>query len=190
MEKGMKFAVILMGLLFLQQTTAMSQVTDVTKGDKIRVTYFDGNKITRIKGQLQNVDSDSLRLIKEDSTLPLPLSSIKRVEVSTGQRTWGGRGAAIGAISGGVLFGMVAMSSDESCGPDDPWCIDLFSTGESFLAGFAIGAAGGALTGLIIGGLTESDRWEKVSLELAFDPITLHTVNNSNNYALKFRWSF
>jgi hypothetical protein len=163
--------------------TGWSQSRAVVPGDTIRVTYT--NIVTsRTIGKLKHISDDSLFLAHKDSTRSFARSSIHRIDVSTGRRTWGGRGAAIGAVTGGLLFGVAMMGSD---GSGD---FELFTSGESFLIGFGVGAAGGAVIGLIIGGLTETHQWEKVPLELGIEPISFRLAKSPNNYGFTLRWSF
>lgn len=163
--------------------TGWSQSPTVVPGDTIRVTYTDIVS-SRVVGELEHITDDSLFLAQKDSTWSFARSSIHRIDVSAGRRTWGGRGAAIGAVTGGLLFGVAMMGSN---GSGD---FELFSSGEAFLLGFGVGAAGGAFTGLIIGGLTETHQWEKVPLEIGLDPISLRLSNNYNISGLKIRWNF
>ena len=175
---------ITMGILISIPVLTWAQDRPISPGDTIRVTYFDIVS-TRISGELQDISGDSLYLAQKDSTRSFALSSLRRVDVSTGRRTWGGRGAAIGAVTGGLLFGVIMMGSDGSSGD-----IELFTSGESFLIGFGVGAAGGALAGLIIGGLTETHRWEKVPLEVGLEPVSVRLVQSHRSYGLTIKWSF
>lgn len=169
--------------------TILAQDYSISPGDTVRVTYADV-VTSRAVGILKDISADSLYLNQQDTTLVLSLSTVRRVDKSIGRRTWEGRGAAIGAVSGGLLIGAFSAVSDESCGPNDTWCIDLFSSGESFVLGFVVGAAGGAFAGLIVGGLTKSHRWEKVPLKLGVEPITSRLAKRSNGYGFTVSWSF
>ncbi len=181
--------VILIGFLISLPVLSCAQNHTIAPGDTIRITHKD-IVTTRIIGELGSISDDSLFLARKDSTWSFARSSIHRIDISTGRRTWGGRGAAVGAITGGLLFGVFAMASDESCGPDDNWCMDLFDKSDLFVAGFAMGAIGGTLTGFIIGRLTETHRWKKVPLEVGLEPISLLQAKNHNTSGITLRWRF
>jgi hypothetical protein len=190
-------SVILFGMVVCNciPVTGWSQSRTVVPGDTIRVTYTY-IVTSRAVGELKRISDDSLLLAHKDSTWSFARSSINRIDVSTGSRTWGGRGAAIGAVTGGLLFGVIMMASDGSGDSgSDSWDFfdegdGLFTSGQSFLIGFGVGAAGGAFAGLIIGGLTETHRWEKVPLELGVEPISFRLAKSPNNYGFTLRWSF
>lgn len=187
--KRIRLISLLMAGLLLLQMPASGQSDQIKAGDKIRITYT-GGLTSRITGNMQAITDDSLRFVANDSTMVLPLSSIKRLDVSVGKKTNGGRGAAIGAVTGGLAFGLVAMASDGSCSSDDGWCMDLFSPGESFVLGFIPGAAGGALIGLVIGGSTKTDKWKEVPLKAALRPLSIGQIKDVQKYGITLRWSF
>ncbi len=189
MKQGVAVAMLLAGIFYSIPVSTWAQDQTISPGDTIRVTYFDIVN-ARITGELQNISGDSLYLTQKDSSRSFALSSVRRVDVSIGRRNWGGRGAAIGAGTGGLLLGVFAMASDKNCSPDDTWCIDLFDRSDLFAGGFIMGAVGGALTGFIIGSLTETHRWEKVPLEVGFEPISLRLIQRQRNYGFTLRWSF
>lgn len=179
---------ILSSLTFIN-TPAAGQSSQLNPGDKIRVTYTGGMS-SRITGSFSSITDDSLRFVKSDSTIGLPLSSIQRVDVSVGKKTNEGRGAAIGAAAGGFTLGLIALASDESCGPEDTWCIDFFSSGDMFLIGLVAGAAGGAFVGLIAGGLTQTDKWQRVPLEVALQPVSLGQIYDAKKIGVTVKWHF
>lgn len=65
----------------------------------------------------------------------------------------GGQGALAGAVFGALTFGAIAGASCEN---------DFGLAGACAAAGAVLGAGGGALVGLAIGGAAETDRWVPV----------------------------
>jgi hypothetical protein len=129
-------------------------------GAKIRVTPLSW-ALERVTGTLVQVDGDSLQVQTRKGIYAISRSEIARLDVSRGKKSAAGKGLEWGFL-GGALAGAVVSTlvcSTNTCtfieGPDAPavW-IPL---------GTAIGAAGGALVGLVIGSLTHTDRWERLS---------------------------
>lgn len=151
-------------LLAPLKNAAWAQQEDVKAGDRIRVTYKDIT-IHRLSGLLQEVSGDSLYLAQPDSIVAFSLSSVRKLEISTGKKRRGLRGMMIGGAGGGLFLGLYFMLADESCDPDDTWCMDLFSPGESFILGLVTGSVLGAVTGGVIGHLTKTDKWKQISIK-------------------------
>lgn len=172
-------------LFFTICLVAEAQVSSIEKGDKIRVTA-PGELTGRSIGILTYVTGDSLYFMHRDSTINVSLASLSRLEVSTGQKRFAGRGALIGAGSLGLTLGLVMMSTDETCSSDDEWCMDLFSGSDAFKLGFVAGALMGGLGGAIIGHFIKRDRWEKIELE----PVALITQTNLRIPAIGVRLQF
>jgi hypothetical protein len=119
-------------------------------------------------GTLVTLDTTTL-VLQDDAlldTLRVPVGSIGRLEVSTGQRSGVGRGAEIGLIAGasaGAIIGLAAIIATsspvlEGCPPDAILC---FGPEAIFLSAAVLGAAGAGL-GVLIGALSPIDRWEQV----------------------------
>ena len=189
MRKILILAVILMGWLLLDPAIAFAQDLKVQPGDKIRVTYV-GVVTTKTSGIMQGVSDDSLEILKGDATMALALSSIRRLDISMGQKRRTGRGAWIGALTGGLLVGLIAMASDTECTSDDDWCIDFFSPGEAFGGGFLVGALGGTLVGVAVGSVIKTDRWKQVPLDTAFDPVVQQSFYELSVPKIASKWSF
>jgi hypothetical protein len=178
-------------MLFLFESIAWAQTDILKPGDKIRVTIINNSKAfeptSKITGIITEHSEDSLQISHHDSTYILSMISVQKLEVSTGQRRRGGRGAAIGAMTGGIISGLISMSSDYECSSDSSdWCIDLFSPGESFLIGFAGGAFLGVILGGIIGHNIKTDRWKLVQLNLS--PVTNPNGKQSGKFNLKINF--
>lgn len=183
-----------MALIWGLPNILSAQINTVDPGDKVRVTYKIVS-LSRTVGHLQHITNDTLHLEKKASTLKLPLASIQRLDISTGKKTRRGRGALIGAVTGGLILGVISLSStgNNSSDSDDPWGfneIELFSPGGFFLIGFGIGAAGGAMIGLTVGDLIKTDIWEPVPLDVALTPVSIGTGGNIKSQVLTIRWSF
>lgn len=86
-------------------------------------------------------------------TVSLATESVDRLQVRVGRRSNPGRGALIGAAVG-VLSGIGCATQDQS------WAWEQPSDGECF----ALGIAGGAGTGALIGLFIHSDVWAPVPL--------------------------
>ena len=157
-----------LALLLMLPAVTDAQVTGVEKGDKVRVTAPE-QLTAKTRGIITGISRDSLQFMRHDSVLHVSLSSIQKLEVSTGIKRSAGRGALIGAGSFGLTLGFIMMATDKTCSSDDLWCMDLFSRSDSFKLGFVSGALLGGVSGAIIGHFIKRDRWEKINLE----PLTL-----------------
>lgn len=163
-----KILILPLVLIFFIPFIAEAQVTTVEKGDKVRV-MAPGELTGKRTGIVTDITGDSLQFMHRDSTINVSLASLSRLEVSTGQRRFAGRGALIGAGSLGLTLGLVMMSTDANCSSDEGWCIDLFSRSDSFKLGLVSGALLGGVSGAIIGHFIIRDRWEKIE----FEPVSI-----------------
>ncbi len=143
-------------LLLTTSSPLAAQEAPVEPGARVRVTAPDLG-INKYTGMLEGVEGDTLVV----DTLRLPLASVTRLEVHSGQKSRAGRGALIGAAAGvvsGAIIGAVACSG--SC---------LGEAGSRPAVGAALGAIAlvlpGLLVGTVAGALIKTDRWEDVPLK-------------------------
>jgi hypothetical protein len=96
--------------------TAQSVTAQADSGTRVRASTSSGSRRSWV-GTLVSLDADSLRLIRRDSLVSLPVSSVVRLERSRDRRTSAGRGAVIGGLVGagsGLLLGVLASADDDS----------------------------------------------------------------------------
>ena len=115
----------------------------------------------KLKGTCAALSGDTLRLRTEDAAEPaaIPIASVMELEVQRGRKSnWAtgaivgfGLGAAAGAIAG------AAVCADEACSG--------ISAGHAAFVAGAVGGAGFAIIGTVLGALTKSDKWEEVPLD-------------------------
>lgn len=152
-----------------------AQTEGVKEGDRIRVTAPTVES-GKIKGTVSSFTSEMLMVSVKDTTLFIPNISIRKLEISTGQKRNTGKGAIIGAVSGGLILGIVSVATNKPCREGD-WCFFEMSDGEAFGFGALAGALGGAANGAIIGTFIKTDRWKEVPLN-----IVIKRMQSTNSY--------
>jgi hypothetical protein len=136
------------------------QESPIGPGARVRVSRL--GTVPPVICTVLALKADTLVLDAEDrvETLEVPLSLVKKVEVSRGQKSNAGSGALkvglIGASIGAVLGSAAWLGSDSD---------DFIEIGpEAVAVGAAVLGGVGAFAGLLIGAATVSDRWEDVPL--------------------------
>lgn len=129
---------------------AQVEVVGLQPGTRVRVSA-PAVSAKPMSGGVAFMDSDSIVLTQDgDRRTTLPLSAVRRLEVSRGRDRWAGafRGAGIGGLAGGAAFAGLMVLQD---GVVDGW------TYLAFIAGGVIGVP----AGFIVGGLTGVERWDE-----------------------------
>ncbi len=140
----------------------------VKVGDRVRVSHdctYRGTqrRCQEDRGTLDAVKADSIVLSaeKDQSGMVILIASVTRLRVVRGQKSNWARGvligSAIGAAGGIATAAAFCQTGGISACSDTPAGV--------YGGAAAVGAAGGALIGVIIGALTKSDRWEEVPLD-------------------------
>ncbi|HEX8392354.1 MAG TPA: hypothetical protein VF665_08375 [Longimicrobium sp.] len=201
-----------------------AQQPDIPLGTRVRIvqhtTSFEGARARRgatHTGTVQAMDSTSLTLLVRGQSLEYPLSIIERVEVSGGNASPGGgalhgvkRGAGIGAVSTGLVIGMLHVMSFGStdcsrisCEPcpeefcpqrekrDPPpfaralrWLLDA-EKAEEIPIHMLRGAAVGGVMGAVVGSITR-ERWTPVEISGRPVPVAVTATGNSVGLTLRF----
>ena len=88
---------------------AAQEATPLSPGARVRVSALRQGRKTGILMAI-NADTLVLKLMKKNTPLAIPLSSVTRLDVSLGwsQHKNAGKGAGFGFIAGGALGGLVS----------------------------------------------------------------------------------
>lgn len=147
------------------QTSAADDAADtlaLSAGARVRAEAFINSclRLTELRGDLLAVRHDTLILArqKERDTTALTLGQVHRLVVTDGVRssTHARRWALLGIPVGAALVAVVQRQGcalGEECGPST--------------AGVAIGGAGGAAAGFLVGLARKDVRWQRVTVPAA-----------------------
>ena len=146
-------------MLMLLTTVAGAQLPELAPGSRLKLDLTDRRKV---EGTLMSQTADSLVVAAEGAVITrLPASSVGRIQSTMGKSRGAGakKGAKIGAIIGGsfgLVVGLAAYSDPDYRGAEAPILWGL------------VGAADGALYGVVIGAIAGSQNWKTV-YERPFD---------------------
>jgi len=137
-------------------------VMAVASGERVRVTFQRHPGKETVRGYLDRVSGDTLRVrVDGGSLLALPFADVSTLEVRVGVGTRVLRGAGIGLAVAGVLAlgGFAVVAS-----------IDDGSEGAGYAQIGAVALAGGLgllaiLIGTGVGAATRAEHWERVPLQ-------------------------
>jgi len=101
--------------------------------------------------------------------VPVPLDSVRSLEVSLGTHSHFWSGAGTGAVVGGVGLAIVGAASASDCQG-----FICFSPAAAAAGGLVVGGLIGGLLGGIVGAATVTDRW--VSVPLGGDRLSLRVA--------------
>jgi hypothetical protein len=154
---------VLLSFATLAQVEAQSGgsvVPTLTPGMRIRITAPSYRQAPRV-GRVHTVTADTVFLREQNTLHAIPLDAVTAVQVNRGSRAMrgAGRGALIGAATGGALVAALVWFSG-----DCDYCIP---GGEPEYAaiGAGIGAVLGLAPGAAIGAVVGSDRWHPLAVD-------------------------
>ena len=147
-------------LLLFPGSQTVAQTLLVEPGTRVRVVGC-GARNGHQMGTFDGLRGDTLFLGNRAATIACPLSSLEGLQVFGGWSSRWKRGAVIGAIAGGLPFGVIGVVL--SCMQDGWWLCQ--GVEWVYPAGiFAIGAGGGGLIGGVIGFFFKTEKWEAVPI--------------------------
>ncbi len=135
--------------------------TTIHKKFLLFIPYSETEK-REIIGQVVSITRDSISIIDDTwkaEVRHVLTSGVKRIYVSEGLKRNTVKGILNGAIFGGMLFGIVAMS------PHHPDNLEPVPDFYDRLKIVTVGTAGSALLGGIIGWFSKVDRWRKLEAD-------------------------
>jgi hypothetical protein len=150
---------VVIGWLGVLRVLSAQDTSALHAGARVRLTTETG----RFVGTLQSRANDSVTILdaSRNAVLVVAMGTVRRLEVSRGERSRTGRGALIGLVSGtaaGVLAGLVLCGGNRcsSSGGEFGGLITLVLGGT--------GAAAGTGVGALVGSRIRSERWEQAPL--------------------------
>ena len=153
-------SLILAALLMGVGAPALAQDSTLTPDARVRVMAVGTNRW--VIGKLLAPPRDTVTLLEGDSgeTKALATASLARFEVSRGRRKQTGRGAWIGAVTGGVISALLGAVTYEEC---SGFCVapDPGRGGTALLGGL-LGGVFGLGVGALVGTAFTGDRWTPV----------------------------
>lgn len=144
-----------------QRTPPVEERTsDVVEGEWVRVR-FSGMEDQVIEGSLQGIEENDLLILPSEGkeVSRIPMGQVREFRVRRGSKTQALRGLGLGLVSGALVGGLIGLAHG-----DDESGFIRFSAGENA----AMGAVGfgliGGVSGLVIGAVSRTDRWERASI--------------------------
>ena len=154
-------------------------------GPRVRVRPHSGEWQT---GVLAVQDSARLGLVLEGTwgadsaradTAWFARSDLQDVEVSMGQRSHTGTGAAMGVLLGGAIGAAIGAANYQPSGFID------FGQGLEAMAGGLVGAAIGGLVGGAVGSASTTDNWQPLQPSAA--QVSLRPMHHGFGVSVAFR---
>ena len=136
----------------------------IQPGARVRITT-PGAKARTATVVAHTGDTLVVRWPQFANAVPVPVSGISRLDVSTGRHRRVLKGAGLGTLVGGATGGLVAAISYSPCDPDT--FFDCFlepeNRGEAAVWGTLVGGTLGLVVGTLAG-LPRRESWQQVSL--------------------------
>src|SRR6266849_5912470 len=161
---GLPRAVVSLGILWTLLPIAAAQTAPpLGTGTRVRIVIpaRDSQPERYITGSLVRLAGDTVVVAPGGLGLAwartVALDDGRRLEVVASSHGHGGKGAALGALIGGVTVGFVAGVTSHPCSGFCP-----VDKGTEALGGAFVGAAGGAIVGMLIGSSLRDETWVPV----------------------------
>lgn len=136
----------------------------VLSGDPLGADQLDRDQFIGTLGGRRD-DDVVIRVESSATELAVPVTSVRRIEVSLGMRGNAGRGALIGmgaGLVGGAAAGLIVCASGDCDNPDSFLELSTgFVTTMLALGGAVVGTGVGALTGALI----RSEHWRTTQIQ-------------------------
>lgn len=164
------------GLFCMFAKPLHAQIDRLHEGEKVRI-YAPSLSSSRIVGTVGELSQDTVKIVTEKSILPVSIKTIEELSISRDKKNNAGRGALIGASSGGVILGVAAVISNDLKNPCEPLPGYLCGSVEwrdskNLLKEIFFGILGGAAAGALIGAAIPTERWEKKSLQVSVGQVS------------------
>lgn len=160
------FAVTLAVFCTLPDVAAAQTAPAIARGARVRIVIpaEPGQPERHIVGNLVRLEYDTAVIASPGLPLTgarsVAIDGGRRLEVLTGSRGRGGRGAAVGGVVGGVAGALVGGFTWEPCEGEGFFdCLMYPTQGSQVMGGAVLGVAAGALVGLVIGSSIRTETW-------------------------------
>ncbi len=158
-----RMLVAAVGLSCIAYSDALAQAAAALReGQRVRVTS-SVERTPVMTGVIGAVGADTILLRHKDRAgdsvaTSIPLSSIARLQVSSGRHSRWLTGLLVGLGAGAASGAIIGVATGDG---DDP----LLGPGHYALMGAVVCAPVGGIVGVVIGALTKTERWQTVPLD-------------------------
>ncbi len=163
---------LMAGLVIAPTPSARAQAPSLERGDRVRLFHPCGDdarssertdRSCAVVGEFLRLEAGNL-VLDGEPVREVRLASVRRLEVSAGDRSYGRVGAAAGFLAGAIGTWVIVHRGGSTSLCDRSANQDAINTREC-LGVAALGGLAGAGVGALIGGFIRTERWEAVPLE-------------------------
>ncbi|HKL20048.1 MAG TPA: hypothetical protein VJ905_13815 [Halalkalibaculum sp.] len=162
--------------------STQAQNGHIVVGDMVKI-YAPSFDSGRIVGWVEEVASIGILVSSGNKRMNIPYNTIQSLKVKRGKQSRRSLGIVLGMIPGAIGG---ALTMKNRCNSEEQVCFMDFTDLENALR-VMTGMAIGMTVGSLIGASFEKDRWQRVSVGVAFNQPKMHSESYTLSPSISFR---